>query len=301
MLAVGLVLATLIGVSLGLLGGGGSILTVPTLLYVFRLPAREAIATSLLVVATTSLAALVPHARAGRVQWKTGAVFGAASMLGAFGAGRFATKIPESVLLLGFGAMMVATAFAMMRGRRPASVATASEPSAATPAPLPIAKILAEGLVVGAVTGLVGAGGGFLVVPALVLLGKLPMGQAVATSLMVIAMKSFAGFAGYAGSVHVNYSLAAMVTVAAVIGSVGGGALVSRVHPDSLRKGFGWFIVVMSIFVLGQEIPKLFGVRVSVATHGVQLFAAMAAPLLVAGLVRLVRGRVAPPPAPTGA
>ncbi|MBL8684014.1 MAG: sulfite exporter TauE/SafE family protein [Myxococcales bacterium] len=293
MLAVGLVLATLIGVSLGLLGGGGSILTVPTLLYVFRLPTREAIVTSLLVVATTSLAALVPHARAGRVQWRTGAVFGASSMLGAFGAGRVATKVPESLLLLGFGAMMVATAIAMLRGRRPTTTAASVPP--------PAAKVLAEGLAVGAVTGLVGAGGGFMVVPALALLGRLPMGQAIATSLMVIAMNSFAAFAGNAGSVHVNYSLAAMVTVAAVIGSVGGGALVSRVHPDSLRKGFGWFIVVMSIFVLGQEIPKMFGVRVSVATHGVQLFAAMAAPLLVAGLVRLVRGRVAPPPAPTGA
>lgn len=303
MLVVGLLLATLIGVSLGLLGGGGSILTVPTLLYVFRLPAREAIATSLLVVGTTSLAALVPHARAGRVQWKTGAVFGAASMLGAFGAGRFASRIPESVLLLGFGAMMVATAFAMMRGRR-ASSSAASSVASEPPASLPIAKILAEGLVVGAVTGLVGAGGGFLVVPALVLLGKLPMGQAVATSLMVIAMKSFAGFAGYAGSVHVNVSLAAMVTAAAVIGSIGGGALVSRVHPESLRKGFGWFIVVMSIFVLGQEIPKLFGARVSVATHGPQLFAAMLSPLLVAGLVRLVRvvrSRLAPAPTPTNA
>ncbi len=300
MLVIGLILATLIGVSLGLLGGGGSILTVPTLLYVFHLPAREAIATSLLVVGTTSLAALVPHARAGRVQWKTGAVFGVASMLGAFVAGRFASRIPESILLLGFGGMMVATAIAMMRKRRPdAAPADADAPE--TPTSLPIPLILAEGLVVGAVTGLVGAGGGFLVVPALVLLGKLPMGQAVATSLMVIAMKSFAGFAGYAGAVHVNYSLAAMVTVAAVLGSVLGGSLVSRVHPDSLRKGFGWFIVVMSIFVLGQEVPKLFGMRVSVATHGPQLFAAMVTPLVIAAVIRLVRDRVTPPPAPTSA
>jgi uncharacterized membrane protein YfcA len=291
MLVVGLLLATLIGVSLGLLGGGGSILTVPTLLYVFKLPAREAIATSLLVVGTTSVAALVPHARAGRVQWKTGAVFGLASMIGAYTAGRFAKMIPESVLLLGFGAMMVATAVAMMRPKKRDDGAKTEQVEA--PSKLPVFKILAEGLVVGAVTGLVGAGGGFLVVPALVLLGGLPMGQAVATSLMVIAMKSFAGFAGYAGSVSIHYSLAAMVTVAAVLGSVAGGALVSKVHPDALRKGFGWFIVVMSIFVLGQEIPKLFGVRVSVTTHGPQLFAAMITPLVIAAIVRVITKRLA--------
>jgi uncharacterized membrane protein YfcA len=294
MVVFGLLLATLIGVSLGLLGGGGSILTVPTLLYVFKLPAREAIATSLLVVGTTSLAALVPHARAGRVQWKTGAVFGVASMVGAFIAGRFASKIPESALLLGFGGMMVATAIAMMRPRKKSPEGADAQP--VVQKPLPIVKILLEGLVVGSVTGLVGAGGGFLVVPALVLLGGVPMGQAVATSLMVIAMKSFAGFAGYAGSVSVNFQLAAMVTAAAVVGSVVGGALVSKVHPDSLRKGFGWFIVVMSVFVLGQEIPKLFGMRVSVATHGPQLFLAMVTPLVLAALVKSVRKRLAPPP-----
>jgi len=283
MLVVGLILAVLIGVSLGMLGGGGSILTVPLLLYVFGVEAKAAIAMSLLVVGTTSVAALVPHARAGRVQWKTGAIFGTASMIGAYSAGRVAKYIPSSVLLLAFGAMMLVTAVAMMRPKRSVSA------GASAPKVLPLHWILLEGLAVGAVTGLVGAGGGFLVVPALALLAGLAMPEAVATSLMVIALKSFAGFVGYISTVSIDYRLAALVIVAAVMGSVLGTALVSRLHPDSLRKGFGWFIVVMSIFVLGQEIPKALGMRVTVATHAPQLFAAMLTPLIIAAIVHKLR------------
>jgi len=289
---IGLAIALVIGVSLGMLGGGGSILTVPLLLYVFGVEAKAAIAMSLLVVATTSVAALVPHARAGRVQWKTGAIFGAASMIGAYGAGRGAKFIPSSVLLLSFGAMMLVTAVAMMRPKRGAS----AESSA--PKSLPLHWILLEGLAVGAVTGLVGAGGGFLVVPALALLAGLAMPEAVATSLMVIALKSFAGFAGYVSTVSINYGLAAQVIAAAIVGSVIGTSLVARVHPDSLRKGFGWFIVVMSVFVLGQEIPKALGYRVTVATHAPQLFAAMLTPLIIGAIVKKLRApRVSDAPA----
>lgn len=283
MLVVGVLAALLIGISLGLLGGGGSILTVPILLYVFHLPPRVAIATSLLVVGSTSAAALVPHARAGRVRWKTGASFGAASMVGAYLAGRVAKYIPASALLLLFGAMMLVTAVAMMRGRKGDAGASAE------PAELPVFKVLAEGLAVGGVTGLVGAGGGFLVVPALVLLGGLPMGVAVGTSLMVITMKSFAGFAGYLSSVDVPWGIAGSVVAAAVVGSVIGGRLVSLVPADKLRRGFAWFVVVMAIFILGQEVPKLFGLHVTIATHWPWLLAAMAAPPLAAALVAASR------------
>lgn len=272
----GALMALLIGVSLGLLGGGGSILTVPILLYVFHLPTREAIATSLLVVGTTSVAALVPHARAGRVQWRTGAIFGATSMIGAFIAGRLARHIPAAILLLAFGGMMVVTAIAMMRGKKAPEGSDAQPPR-----PLPVGKIVAEGLAVGAVTGLVGAGGGFLVVPALVLLGGLPMPIAVGTSLLVIAMKSFAGFAGYLSSVTVPWSIAGVVVAAAVAGSFVGARLVHMLPPEKLRKGFAWFVIVMAVFILGQEIPKLFGLHVTVATHWPWLLAAMAVPPLI--------------------
>ncbi len=284
MFVVGVLFALLIGVSLGLLGGGGSILTVPILLYVFHLPPRVAIATSLLVVGSTSAAALIPHARAGRVRWRTGAFFGAASMVGAYAAGRVAKFIPASALLLLFGAMMLVTAVAMMRGRKADTGAPAAEP-----AEFPVVKVIAEGLVVGGVTGLVGAGGGFLVVPALVLLGGLPMGVAVGTSLLVIAMKSFAGFAGYLASVSVPWGTAGAVVAAAIVGSVVGGRLVSVIPADRLRKGFAWFVVVMAIFILGQEVPRLFGLSVTVATHWPWLLAAMATPPAVAALVNAAR------------
>jgi hypothetical protein len=251
-IAIAAIFALFIGLALGLLGGGGSILTLPILRYVLGMDAHDAIAVSLLVVGTTSAAAMVPHARKGNVRWRTGIVFGLAGMLGAFGAGRIAHFIPSSILLGLFGVMMMVTALAMMRGRKaPASAAaTSAAGPAATPADpvegtkeneLPIAKVIAEGLVVGAVTGLVGAGGGFLVVPALVLLGGLSMEVAVGTSLVVIAMKSFAGLAGYMGHAHIDWTIAGVVTGSAVLGS------------------FGWFVIAMAFFILGQEIPRALG------------------------------------------
>lgn len=150
MLILAIALALLVGLSLGLLGGGGSILTVPILRYVLGMDAHEAIALSLLVVGTTSLAALVPHARKRRVRWRTGIIFGLAGMVGAFGAGRIAHLIPAGILLTAFGVMMFVTAFAMLR-KKPAAVGPATVQE--SPRELPIAKVLAEGIVVGAVTG----------------------------------------------------------------------------------------------------------------------------------------------------
>ena len=267
MLVLGIALSVLVGVALGLLGGGGSILTVPILVYVLRLPAREAIATSLLVVGTTSLTAIVPHALAGRVRWRTGLAFGLAGMLGAYGAGRVARFIPPTVLMMLFGAMMLITAVAMLRGRETATgsgrVGSGGAESgvargAGERRELPAGKVFLEGLVVGVVTGLVGAGGGFLVVPALVMLGGLSMDVAVGTSLVVIAMKSFAGFAGYLDSTAVDWQLASMVTGAAVVGSVIGGFLVGRLAPDRLRRGFALFIVAMAAFTVYTTTHALF-------------------------------------------
>ncbi|HEY6562340.1 MAG TPA: sulfite exporter TauE/SafE family protein [Polyangiaceae bacterium] len=256
MFTVALVLALLIGVALGLLGGGGSILTLPILRYALEMDAHEAIATSLFVVGTTSIAALIPHARAGNVRWKTGLLFGLAGMAGAYLAARAAHYVPEIVLLIGFSLMMFATALAMLRRRRlPESLATALPPARKHALP----KVLVEGLVVGAVTGLVGAGGGFLVVPALVLLGGLPMPAAVGTSLLVIAMKSLAGFAGFVGHTPIAWPTALLVSGAAVLGSVGGAALAGRIPPRMLRTGFGWFVVAMAFFLLAQELPALWG------------------------------------------
>ncbi len=282
-IALALALAIVIGLSLGLLAGGGSILTVPILLYVLGMPAHQAIATSLFVVGTTSVAAMTQHARAGNVRYKVGAIFGGASMVGAYSAGRVAKLIPPTALLILFGAMMLITAVAMMRGPKKAGAA-----EAAKDAGLSIPLILVEGLVVGAFTGLVGAGGGFLVVPALVLLGRLPMREAVGTSLMVIAMKSFAGFAGYLATVQVDWSITLLVSGAAVVGSFGGAALASRVNPTMLRKGFAWFVVVMGIFILIQEAPKALGFPLTLSQHWPIIVGALGIPI-VAAIISLIK------------
>ncbi|MGX1908390.1 sulfite exporter TauE/SafE family protein [Streptomyces phaeochromogenes] len=245
MIAVIIAASLLIGVSLGVLGGGGSILTVPILVYLAGMETKEAIATSLFVVGVTSAAGVVSHARAGRVRWRTGLLFGLAGMTGAYAGGRLAEFIPGTVLLLAFALMMIATAVAMIRGRRQQPKKVHHE--------LPVVHVLLEGIVVGLVTGLVGAGGGFLVVPALALLGGLPMTVAVGTSLLVISMKSFAGLAGYLASVHIDWGFAALVTATAVVGSVIGGRLAGRIPQDALRKSFGWFVAVMGVFVLSQQ------------------------------------------------
>jgi uncharacterized membrane protein YfcA len=247
-LVLTVILAAAIGVSLGLLGGGGSILAVPLLVYVADLPAKEAIATSLLVVGVTSVVGVVPHARCGRVRWRTGLIFGFAGMAGAYAGGRAAAYIPAVVLLTGFALMMLGTAIAMIRGRR-------SRPGRPAPHELPVLRVIVDGVVVGLVTGLVGAGGGFLVVPALALLGGLPMPVAVGTSLLVIAMKSFAGLAGYLADVHIDWGLAAAVTAAAITGSLLGGKLAGRIREDLLRKAFGWLVLGMGVFVLAQQLP----------------------------------------------
>lgn len=292
MFVIAVALSVIIGLSLGLLGGGGSILTLPILRYALGMEAHDAIAVSLLVVGTTSAAAVIPHARKGRVRWRTGIIFGAAGMVGAFAAGRVALWIPASVLLGLFGLMMFITAIAMMRGRRVAPNAKGARGEGE----LPIAKVLAEGLVVGAVTGLVGAGGGFLVVPALVLLGGVPMEIAVGTSLVVIAMKSFAGLAGYLGHASIDWPVAGMVTAAAVLGSVGGGALASRVSPERLRVGFAWFVIAMAFFILGQEIPAALGAELPVLWVGLGSLALTA---VLGGATALVRRVSAAPDAAT--
>jgi uncharacterized membrane protein YfcA len=253
MIALAIGLAVFVGIALGLLGGGGSILTVPLLAYVAGMDAKQAIATSLLVVGVTSAIGAVSHARAGRVQWRTGLIFGAAGMAGAYAGGLLARFIPGTILLIGFAVMMVATAVAMLRGRR-----TVETGGGDTQLPMP--KIIAEGLVVGLVTGLVGAGGGFLVVPALALLGGLPMPVAVGTSLVVIAMKSFAGLAGYLASVQIDWTVALAVTAAAVLGALIGARLTAMINPEALRKAFGWFVLAMSSVILAQEIHLSVGI-----------------------------------------
>lgn len=252
---VAIIASLIMGIVLGLLGGGGSILAVPILVFLLGVAPKAAIATSLLVVAATSAAGAVSHARAGNVEWKTGFIFGGFAMVGAFTGGAFARYIPGNVLLFMFGALMVVTAIAMLRSKKRSDDETSDAPEGSrAPRDLPIAKIGAEGFVVGGITGLVGAGGGFLVVPALVLLGGLPMRKAIGTSLMVIAMKSMAGFAGYAAHVTVDFHLVGIFVAAAVVGTLVGTWLAKGIDAAKLRTGFAYFVLAMGTFVIGQKV-----------------------------------------------
>lgn len=293
MLWLAAILSIVIGAAVGLLGGGGSILTTPLLVYVMDFDPKQAIAASLFVVAVTSFFGLIQHARAGRVRWKTGLIFGGAGMVGAFAGGQIGSRLPGSLLLAAFAIMMGATAVAMIRGRKKV------EGKAHTG--LPLFRILLDGFIVGLVTGLVGAGGGFLVVPALVLLGGLPMQAAVGTSLLVVMMKSIAGFIGYTVTfggpngfiawnpeTAFNWTVALVVTAFAVVGAVGGAAISGKIHPDRLRKGFGWFVLVMAVFILVQELgASILDFAQGSAIQMIEVIAGIL--ILVAGITVLIR------------
>jgi uncharacterized membrane protein YfcA len=240
----GVVLGVLIGLALGFFGGGGSILTVPLLVYVFGLEAKQAIAGSLFVVGAASLVAALAHLRAGNVRPATAFPFGAAGMAGAFAGGRVAAHVDGPVLLLLFAGMMVLTALALWRGR-PAAAPDVREPS--------FRRLLLQGSVVGFFTGLVGAGGGFLIVPALVLWAGLAMPSAVGTSLVIIVLNCAAGLLGLLGSVRLDFAPIAALTAAAVVGSVFGARLALRVDPGALRRAFAVFVLVVAGAILFQE------------------------------------------------
>jgi uncharacterized protein len=248
-----LVLSLFIGLSLGLLGGGGSILAVPVLKYAAGLGAKEAIATSLLIVGTTAGVGAVQHARKGNIDLRTGVLFAVTAMAGAYGGGLAAHWFSGTTLLLLFAAMMLTTSVMMFRGR---GDMTPREDD------LPVSLVVIEGLVVGFATGLVGAGGGFMIVPALVLLGGMPIHRAVGTSLMVMTLKSYSAFAGYVSHVEVDYELAMYVTGCAVLGTVVGARFSQKVNPQDLRKGFAWFVLSMAAFVIAKEASPLMSAAV---------------------------------------
>jgi uncharacterized membrane protein YfcA len=246
MLAIGLALALLIGLSLGLLGGGGSILTVPVLVYVLGFAAKPAIAMSLPVVGITSLIGAALHWRLGNVRVPTALLFGLLAMMGAFAGAKLAVLLSGAVQLVILGVVMLAAAGSMLRSRARGT----PEPDQAPSNPPRLGMIVPVALGVGVLTGLVGIGGGFLVVPALVLLGRVPMREAVGTSLLVIAMNSASGFAGYLGTVELDWSFLTGFTAAAVAGALAGTVLAAHVPQALLKRAFGVFLLAMGGFVL---------------------------------------------------
>lgn len=252
----------LIGLSLGILGGGGSILTLPVLVYLFEIDATLATAYSLFIVGATALASIIPKARQGDVDFGTALYFGAPAVVAVYLTRAYVVPyIPDvittvgqseitrdTLLMLLFAVLMLLSARGMIVGKK-----------AVTPAnTLPIGKkifiILAEGLGVGTVTGLVGAGGGFLIIPVLVLVTGLDMKKAVGTSLTIIAFKSLIGFTGDLGKHEMDWNLLTLVTLVAILGMVIGTFVSKKIDSKPLQKAFGWFVLIMGILIVGKEL-----------------------------------------------
>lgn len=257
-MALLIALSIVIGILLGLLGGGGSILTVPVLVYLADLSTKSAIITSLIVVAITSSIAVINYARTDRVCWITGITFGAAGMLGAFSGGRISAYIPDTILLVLFAVVMLIASTAMLKSRKISEKTEHRQEKNFCPLDLPVSAILFDGLLVGLVTGLVGVGGGFLLVPALTILAGLPIQAAIGTSLFIIVLQSAAALAGHANHMSIDIPLTVIITSCAIVGSYAGFRLSSKINAYYLKKGFGVFVLFLGSFLLYRELtPQL--------------------------------------------
>ena len=258
----GYIASLFIGISLGLIGGGGSILTVPVMVYLFGVPTLQAISYSLFIVGITSLVGAFNNYRKGQVSLKTAFIFGSTSIITVFITRKFIIPaIPENLFTIGdytftlslvtmllFAVVMLLASIAMIKGRK--KIAT-TEP--VKHSNIQLAKLLGYGVGIGFITGLLGAGGGFILIPALVLLVGLPMKKAVGTSLLIIALNSLIGFLGDLGNVSINWKLILTVAAIAIAGIILGGSLSKKIEGEKLKKGFGWFVLIMGIYIIIKE------------------------------------------------
>lgn len=256
--AVAASLAT--GLMLGLFGSGGSIITLPALMYLLGVEAKPAIAMSLGIVAVTAAIGAGDHWRKGNVNLGVAGVFAVFGAVGTYAGARLGVVTPAAVQLGLFALVMYAAAWRMLRPSTvPARTAAAQihgDGTIAALGGLPVGRIghiALHGLLVGALTGLVGVGGGFMIVPALVLLSGLPMKQAVGTSLAVVAAKSVVGFVGYVDAVAVDYVLMTTFTAIAVCGGFVGSYLAGRLPADLIKRGFAWFLVAIATLILVEQ------------------------------------------------
>ncbi|MEN9964543.1 MAG: hypothetical protein RL582_1638 [Bacteroidota bacterium] len=260
---LGYFLAVIVGVSLGLIGSGGSILTVPILVYIMGVEPVLATAYSLFIVGATALVGGVQNAMKKNVDFKTVLIFGLPSIAAVYATRMWLVPfIPKEIVTLGtltitkpialmllFAVVMVLAAVSMIRSKKQQSEAENA------PMVYHYPMILLEGTVVGVLTGLVGAGGGFLIIPALVLLARMPMKLAVGTSLFVIAAKSLIGFVGdLQGDQQIDWTLLSGFTFAAVVGIFAGIFLSKKIEGEKLKKAFGWFVLIMGIYIITKEL-----------------------------------------------
>ncbi|MFN8252907.1 MAG: sulfite exporter TauE/SafE family protein [Ferruginibacter sp.] len=258
----GYLLAAMVGLSLGLIGSGGSVLTVPILVYVMGVNPVLATSYSLFIVGCTSLVGATNNYIRGLVDTKTALLFGITSVIVVFVTRHWLLpQIPETLFyvrgftvtksiaaMLLFAVLMVFSSMAMIRSSR------FNKPANTTGSKQTVLSLTGYGIAIGLVTGLLGAGGGFLIIPVLVLMMGLPIRQAVGTSLLIIALNSLIGFAGDIGHYNTNWHLLLTVTTVSVAGIFAGTALSRKIHGPQLKKIFGWFVLIMGIYIIAREL-----------------------------------------------
>jgi len=258
----GYVASALVGISLGLIGGGGSILTVPVMVYLFGLHPLLATSYSLFIVGSTSLVGAINNYRKGLVNIRAALYFGAASIVTVFITRKFLIPlIPKNIATIGgftiteslltmviFAVLMLLASVNMIKER------IEKAPEKECRDCVRFFKLVGYGVLIGLITGLLGAGGGFLLIPALVFLIKMPMKRAVGTSLLIIALNSLIGFAGDIGHFQINWSFLIIISLIAIAGIFVGGLLSKKIPGEKLKKGFGWFVLIMGIYIIVKEV-----------------------------------------------
>lgn len=244
MMILAMLSGMLTGFALGIFGSGGGIIVVPALIYIIHLPPKEAIAMGLGIIAITAVISVLSHWRATNVDWRAAAIFGPIGMVGTYAGARVGTVVPASFQLGLFAVVMYIAAYRMLRK----SAAPAGDGE------IHIVLLIAAGLGVGLLAGVVGVGGGFLIVPALVLLASVPMKRAIGTSLAVVSLNSISGFVGYMGTVPVHYEIMGAFAAVTVVSSLTGAHFAKRLHADTLKKAFAWSLVVAASYILFRSV-----------------------------------------------
>ena len=248
MMIFALMSGVLTGLALGIFGSGGGIIVVPALIYLLHLPPKEAIAMGLGIIAITAILSAWDHWRAGNVDLRAAAVFAPLGVAGTYVGAKLGAALPASFQLGLFAAVMYLAAFRMLR--KQTVVGQRTERSDAARATL----LVGAGIGVGLLAGVVGVGGGFLIVPAMVLLAGIPMKRAIGTSLAVVSLNSLSGFAGYLGAVAVNYTTMGTFAAVTVLSSFTGARLARQWSAERLKLGFAWSLIVVASYIIIKSV-----------------------------------------------